>query len=31
VAAAVALGIHGIHFTSYEALIPALWERNVAV
>jgi epoxide hydrolase-like predicted phosphatase len=31
VAAAAALGIHGIHFAGYEALIPALRERGVVV
>ena len=31
VAAAAALGIHGIHFAGYEALIPTLRERGVAV
>jgi epoxide hydrolase-like predicted phosphatase len=31
VAAAAALGIHGIHFAGYEALIAALRERGVAV
>jgi epoxide hydrolase-like predicted phosphatase len=31
VAAAAALGIHGIHFAGYEALLAALQQRGVAV